>query len=335
VTIKVTICDDSKLARKMMAGSLPDAWDVEISFAENGKEGIEQIQAGNADLMFLDLNMPVMDGYQVLEAIRKNDLPCMVIVVSGDIQPQARERVVSLGALDFIKKPIDNEKLSAILVKFGIFSGDSKPSNVTQLPVSNKSSLEDKLDAVQELANLAMGRAGESLAKLLNKFIGLPVPRVTLLHPNELQMALLQGYNNEKISAVSKGFVSSGLSGEAIIMFDDRNSEAISRLLGYTKQTDTTGLESLMDVGNIIIGTCLNALSSALRLELSYSSPIILGMHCDASTMVKGGLSVSEVLMIEIDYSIPDADVSFELLLLIPKQYLDGMYIKMTNTEVA
>ena len=335
MTIKVTICDDSKLARKMMAGSLPDAWDVDISFAENGQEGIEQIKAGNADLMFLDLNMPVMDGYQVLEAIRKDDLPCMVIVVSGDVQPQARERVVSLGALDFIKKPIDNEKLSGILMKFGLFSGDAKPSNATQAPVSAGSSLEDKLDAVQELSNLAMGRAGESLARLLNKFIGLPVPKVTLIHPNELHMALLQGYNNEKISAVSKGFVSKGLSGEAVIMFDDKNSEAISRLLGYTEQTDNNGIESLMDIGNIIIGTCLNALSSALNLELSYSSPIILGMHCDASTMMNVGLSSNEVLMIEIDYSIPDVDVTFELLLLVPRQYLDGMYMKMTNTEVA
>ena len=49
--------------------------------------------------------MPEMDGFEVLENIRKKDLKSVVIVISGDIQPQARDRVMALGALDFIKNP--------------------------------------------------------------------------------------------------------------------------------------------------------------------------------------------------------------------------------------
>ena len=75
--------------------------------------------------MFLDLTMPVMDGYQTLEAIRKDDLPIMVIVVSGDIQPEAQDRVKKLGAIDFIKKPVDKERIQNVLTEYGIIGGSS------------------------------------------------------------------------------------------------------------------------------------------------------------------------------------------------------------------
>ena len=122
MSIPLLICDDSNMARKQVARSLPDGWDVDITFATNGKEGIEAIKAGKGDVLLLDLNMPVMDGYQVLETIVKEDLNAMVIVISGDIQPEAHQRVTSLGALDFIQKPVNKAKLTEILSAYGIFT---------------------------------------------------------------------------------------------------------------------------------------------------------------------------------------------------------------------
>ena len=116
----ILICDDSSFARKQMARALPKGWDVDITFAENGALGLEAIKAGKGEVVFLDLTMPVLDGYGVLEAIKANDLPAMVIVVSGDIQPEAQERVKKLGAMGFIKKPTDNEKIAQVLTQFGI-----------------------------------------------------------------------------------------------------------------------------------------------------------------------------------------------------------------------
>jgi response regulator of citrate/malate metabolism len=55
-----------------------------------------------------------------LEILKKEGLNTFVIVVSADIQPKARERVISLGAMDFIKKPIDTDKVNEVLKKFGI-----------------------------------------------------------------------------------------------------------------------------------------------------------------------------------------------------------------------
>lgn len=121
----VLICDDSNMARKQMARALPDNWPTEITFAKNGQEAIDIIKQGGQELMFLDLTMPVMDGYQTLEAIKNNDLPIMVIVVSGDIQPEARERVKKLGAIDFVKKPVDKEKIQNVLQDYGLIGGDA------------------------------------------------------------------------------------------------------------------------------------------------------------------------------------------------------------------
>jgi len=118
VTTQVLICDDSGFARRQMARSIPDGWDVDIAFAENGQQAIDLIREGKGDVLFLDLNMPVMDGYETMAYIRQNDLPCLVIVVSGDVQAQARSKMLSLGAIDFIRKPIDNEKLSDILKNY-------------------------------------------------------------------------------------------------------------------------------------------------------------------------------------------------------------------------
>lgn len=116
----VTVVDDSALSRKMMIKALPAEWDVDITQAANGMEALEAYHAGKAHVMFLDLTMPVMDGYQVLENLKKEGLNTMVIVVSADIQPLAQERVLTLGAMAFIKKPVDTGILRKILTEFGI-----------------------------------------------------------------------------------------------------------------------------------------------------------------------------------------------------------------------
>jgi two-component system chemotaxis response regulator CheY len=120
MSIPLLICDDSAMARKQVLRSLPENWDVSITFAENGQEGIDAIRSGKGEMIFLDLTMPVMDGYQVLEIIQQEKIKCIVIVISADVQPIARERVMAYGALDFIQKPVDSEKLYHILKLHGL-----------------------------------------------------------------------------------------------------------------------------------------------------------------------------------------------------------------------
>ena len=120
MAISIIVVDDSPMARKMLIKALPAHWDAEISQACNGIEAIAAYRTGKVDLMFLDLTMPEMDGYQTLEVVRNEGLNCIVIVVSADIQPLAQDRVLKLGAAAFIKKPVDVQKLEPILHQFGL-----------------------------------------------------------------------------------------------------------------------------------------------------------------------------------------------------------------------
>lgn len=120
--LPVLIVDDSAMARKMLARALPQDLDVELSQAANGLEALEACHAGKAALMFLDLTMPEMDGFGVLETLRREQLECFVVVVSADIQPIAQQRVRDLGAIGFVQKPVTAEKLAPILREYGLLA---------------------------------------------------------------------------------------------------------------------------------------------------------------------------------------------------------------------
>lgn len=120
MSIPLLICDDSNMARKQVLRALPEGWDVAVTLAGNGVECLEAIREGKGEMVFLDLTMPEMDGYQVLEQVRAEGLKAVIIVISADIQPAARERVLELGAIDFIRKPVDGVKLAETLRKFGL-----------------------------------------------------------------------------------------------------------------------------------------------------------------------------------------------------------------------
>jgi CheY-like chemotaxis protein len=120
MSLPIVIADDSLLARKVLTKALPPEWDVDISYASNGREALELYRAGKASVMFLDLTMPDMTGYQVLEALQTEDLNTFVIVVSADVQPVAQARVRALGAAAFIAKPATPEVLRPILAEYGI-----------------------------------------------------------------------------------------------------------------------------------------------------------------------------------------------------------------------
>lgn len=118
--IPLLICDDSGMARKQLSKALPSSWDVEVTYATNGLEGLEAIRAGKGEIAFLDLTMPEMSGYEVLEKVREEQLNSLIIVISADIQPAARQRVMQAGALDFIKKPVSEESLNQVLKTYGL-----------------------------------------------------------------------------------------------------------------------------------------------------------------------------------------------------------------------
>lgn len=317
----VLICDDSSFAQKQMARALPDDWDVTLSFAANGAEGLDALRAGKGDILFLDLNMPVLDGYQVLETIRREDLNTMVIVVSGDIQPEARTRVLALGALDFIKKPIDADKIGEILDKYGIRGAPGQ----TQPDIDFKV---DALDRIQEIANVAMGRAGDLLARLLGAFVKLPGPKVRMIEGRDLHMRLSAIEASTAVSAVCQGFIGAGIAGEAMLTFSESSFADIATLMRHEGEIDDNAeLELLMDISNILIGACLKGIADQLDISFSQGHPIILGRHVNISELLDYDTSRwNRTLAIEIEYRIENRNIDCDLMLLFSEDSLDALH---------
>lgn len=106
---KILLVDDSKMNRMMLTEILGDSY--HILEAENGRECLETLQAeaGNIALVLLDINMPVMDGFEVLKAMNANhtieDTP--VIMISSEDSDAAIRRSYELGASDYVNRPFD------------------------------------------------------------------------------------------------------------------------------------------------------------------------------------------------------------------------------------
>lgn len=308
-------------------------WNVAITETTNGLEALEAIRAGRGELLFLDLNMPLMDGYEVLKRIRSQDLPTLTVVVSGDIQPCARKRVLDQGALDFIRKPIDLNRLSQTLHSFGLLEAldESTPAPTATYPASNLA--EDTAvttalilsDSYQELSNVAMGEAANLLAQLLDTFIELPVPRIQMIDPRELSTLLKQAFQADTLTTVCQGFIAPGISGEALLTMSARNADTLAQLLKHDgDMTDQVERELVMDIANVLIGAFLNGLGSQLDLRFSQGSPLLLRKNSLPHTG-NNACTVQRTLSIDISYRIEGHDISCDLLLLFTEDSLSAL----------
>ncbi len=106
----ILICDDSRFTRQRITDYL-SGLDCTLIQAENGKMALEKIVSEKPDLMFLDLLMPDLDGFGVLEELKKSDNLIPVVIISADIQNTTVERCISLGAKAFLNKPPQKEAL--------------------------------------------------------------------------------------------------------------------------------------------------------------------------------------------------------------------------------
>jgi len=103
----VLVVDDFEINRDALGVILED--DYEVIYAENGKEAIDQMQAHTDDLsiVLLDLMMPVMSGFEVLEFVKKDEILKNIPVIVLTAEKNAELRALELGAADFITKPFD------------------------------------------------------------------------------------------------------------------------------------------------------------------------------------------------------------------------------------
>lgn len=107
--MKTLIVDDEPIAREVLRGELepfPDV--VVVGEAENGRQALDQIAEVQPDLVFLDLQMPVMGGLEVVGNLKGGHLPVIVIVTAYD---EYAIQAFEAGAIDYLLKPVSAARL--------------------------------------------------------------------------------------------------------------------------------------------------------------------------------------------------------------------------------
>lgn len=108
--------DDSPSMRMLLKASL-SAKGFAVETAEDGVEGLERLEQLNPDLLITDINMPNMDGFELIEQVRArgaySGLP--ILVLSTEFSAEKKARARDAGATGWITKPFDAEKLDAAI----------------------------------------------------------------------------------------------------------------------------------------------------------------------------------------------------------------------------
>jgi len=107
----VLVVDDEDGVRDLIVDAMSMA-NIETVTAKHGLEAITRLRESNVDLVILDINMPTMDGYEVLERMRNGGITTPVIVLTARLDREDTKKAFELGADDFVRKPFGIEELT-------------------------------------------------------------------------------------------------------------------------------------------------------------------------------------------------------------------------------
>lgn len=115
MAIRTLIVDDEPLAREKLRGFLEKELDIEvIGECRDGREAVEAIDEKRPDLVFLDVQMPEMDGFEVLENLEEDHLPQVVFATAYD---QYALKAFDVHAIDYLLKPYDRERFTQAMAR--------------------------------------------------------------------------------------------------------------------------------------------------------------------------------------------------------------------------
>jgi len=114
----ILIADDSSIMRMFLVMSLKRMIKVKITEAVNGIDALAKLKGDKFDLLLTDMNMPEMNGAELIRCVRigmKSDMPIVIITTMGEIKD--REIGMSLGARDYLTKPVNQAELIKTVLK--------------------------------------------------------------------------------------------------------------------------------------------------------------------------------------------------------------------------
>lgn len=305
--MKILICDDSSMARKSLTRTLAPKHHADILYAENGRDALLILTNHQVDILFLDLTMPVMDGFEVLSILPVNDYPTKVIVISGDFQSQSVQRCKEFGAHAFLRKPFKLDEFTKVTQPLGIEVMDQpRKQSTPHMPAV------DQMAKFREVVNIAMGNAADKLATRLGFFINMPIAHVAEMTIGELRMAVDDLNGHDVATAVSQRFIGSGVHGEALVSIFGQDVRQLN--LGE----DGGNVDEIkLDLTNILVSAFLSSLQDQISMVFSQRPPVILDIANGWNGLVDNlEQKQDRFFTIEYVYTAENIDLTCEVLLL-------------------
>ncbi len=109
---KILVIDDESDIRRIIADALEDEG-FEVETAEDGESGLQVLAAGNVALAYVDINLPGIDGFGILQAVVEQKLPTDIIIITGKATVANAIEATKRGAYDYVTKPFDLDTVTA------------------------------------------------------------------------------------------------------------------------------------------------------------------------------------------------------------------------------
>jgi len=165
--LRVLVVDDEPIARKVLRQELDCLAEVEVvGEAESGEAALRQISSLKPDLVFLDIQMPVMGGFELLSHLTSGPMPAIIMVTAFD---QHAIRAFEAGAIDYLLKPVSQARLQQAVERAGRLRG-------------NPRALAENIAQLQQIAPTS----GASADARLRKIVGKAGDEYFLLSPEEV-----------------------------------------------------------------------------------------------------------------------------------------------------
>lgn len=191
---------------------------------------------------------------------------------------------------------------------------------------------EEQRDALQEIANIGMGKAGAALAELLGTFVKLSVPSIKLAGAAQLRAEVLSSkFGGDGPLPVRQAF-QSDISGEAIVLFGRDGRQELEELMGYGNDegggsgAGNAGSEVLSDIANLLVGACMRSVFEQLGRRLSFARPSFVPPEALASALGDERLGRWDVaLLMEVQFTLERGGFIAKLVMLLPDEAIRKM----------
>ncbi|MEL0455647.1 7TM diverse intracellular signaling domain-containing protein [Flavobacteriaceae bacterium SZ-1-7] len=139
--LHILVVEDNKMNQMVMRKILSGSPNITFAIANNGQEALDALKKDVYDLVLMDLQMPVMDGYEATEIIRSgnlgnvaNNIP--IIAVTADAMQETKKRVLALGMNDYMTKPINKDLLFEKIYAFNFIRNEEEDNNLGNLRIA-------------------------------------------------------------------------------------------------------------------------------------------------------------------------------------------------------